>query len=94
MTQKKPVDYKKAIQSSGFDIYSPIEVGDAHFWIPTLHLETLLNEALTGLDLDGLALRTRSKVVKMAACEALGYPVPKSFKSATPVPLRRAPTEP
>lgn len=84
MTQKTPRDFKNAIQSSDFDIYSPIEVGDADFWIPTLHLETLLNQALTGLDLDGLALRTRSKVVKMAVCEALGYPVPKSFKKTQP----------
>lgn len=84
MTQKTPLDYKNAIQSSDFDIYSPIEVGDAYFWIPTLHLETLLNQALTGLDLNGLALRTRSKIVKMAVCEALGYPIPKSFKKTQP----------
>lgn len=84
MTQKTPLDYKNALQSSGFDIYSPIEVGDANFWIPTPHLETLLNQALTGLDLGGLALRTRSKVVKTAVCEALGYPVPKSFKKTQP----------
>lgn len=84
MTEKTPLDYKSAIQSSGFDIYSPIEVGDARFWIPTPHLETLLNQALTGLDLDGLALRTRAKTVKIAVCEALGYPAPKSFKKTQP----------
>lgn len=84
MVTKNPVDYKKAIKSSGFDIYSPIEVGDPRFWIPTRHLETLLNRALSDLDLSGLALRTRSKVVKMAVCEALGYPVPKSFKKTQP----------
>ena len=84
MTEKTPLDYKNAIKSSGFDIYTPIEIGDAHFWIPTLHLETLLNQALTGLDLKGLALRTRSKVVKTAVCEALSYPVPKSFKKTQP----------
>lgn len=84
MTQKTPFDYKNALRSSGFDIYSPIEVGDANFWIPTPHLETLLNQALTGLNLGGLALRTRSKVVKTAVCEALGYPVPKSFKKTQP----------
>lgn len=84
MTKKTPFDYKNAIQSSGFDIYSPVEVGDANFWIPTLDLETLLNNALTGLNLDGYALRTRSKVVKMAVCEALGYPTPKSFKKTQP----------
>jgi len=84
MTEKTPLDYKNAIQSSGFDIYSPIEVGDARFWIPTPHLEALLNQALKGVDLGGLPVRTRSKVVKMAVCEALGYPVPKSFKRTQP----------
>ncbi|MGE4503507.1 MAG: hypothetical protein AB7D03_11590 [Thiomicrospira sp.] len=84
MTQKTPIDYKSTIQSSGFDIYTPIEVGDANFWIPTPHLETLLNQALTGFNLKGLALRTRSKVIKTAICEALGYPVPKSFKKTQP----------
>ncbi len=82
--QKTPLDYKIALQSSGFDIYSPIEVGDPDFWIPTLHLEILLNQALTGLDLGGLPLRTRSKVVKTAVCKALGYPVPESFKKTQP----------
>ena len=81
---ENPLDYKNSIRSSGFDIYSPIEVGDANYWIPTLHLETLLNQALTGLDLDGLPIRTRSKVVKKAVCEALGYPVPKSFTKTQP----------
>jgi hypothetical protein len=84
MTIKNPLDYKNAIQSSGFNIYSPIEIGDDCLWIPSPHLETLLNQKLTGLNLDGLALRTRSKVVKMAVCEALGYPVPKSFKKTQP----------
>lgn len=44
----------------------------------------MLNQALTGLDLGGLALRTRAKVVKAAVCEALGYPVPNSFKKTRP----------
>ena len=39
---------------------------------------------MTGLDLNGLAIRTRSKVVKAAVCEALGYPTPKSFKRTRP----------
>lgn len=84
MNPKSPIDYKNVLQSSGFDIYQPIEVGDVNFWIPTPHLETLLNQALTGLDLRGLALRTRSKVVKTAVCAALGYPTPKSFKKTQP----------
>ena len=84
MTEKTPLYYKEAIQTSGFDIYSAIEIGDTDFWIPTPHLEVLLNQALIGLDLKGLALRTRSKVVKSAVCEAIGYPIPKSFKKTQP----------
>jgi len=84
MAPKTPLDYKKAIQASGFDIYHPVEVDDANFWIPTSHLETLLDHALSGLDLNGLALRTRSKAIKTVVCEALGYPVPKSFIKTQP----------
>lgn len=77
-------DYKAAITASGNDIYQPIEIGDADCWIPTQHLEGMLNDALRGESLAGLPLRTRSKVVKSAVCMALGYPVPKSFKRAQP----------
>lgn len=89
MAQKAPLDYKNFIQCSGKTIYDPIEIGDADLWIPTPHLETLLNEGLRGKvlqDAQGRALpnRTRSKVVKAYACEALGYPVPKSFKKTQP----------
>lgn len=84
MQPKNPIDYKNAIREAGFDIYYPVEVGDANFWIPTHNLETLLNHELVGLDLRGLALRTRSKVVKSAVCRALGYPIPKSFKKTQP----------
>lgn len=84
MAEKTPADYKKDIQSSGYNIYVSIEIGDAKLWIPTPHIETLLNQSLAGLDLGGLALRTRSKVVKTAVCEALGYPVPASFKKTQP----------
>jgi hypothetical protein len=84
MTQKTPAQYKNAINSSGFDIYSQIEIGDANFWIPTLQLEDLLNQSLKDLSLKDLKLRTRSKVVKMAVCNALGYPTPKSFKKTQP----------
>ena len=84
MTNKKPIDFKLAIEASGFDIYSPIEVGDANLWIPTLQLEALLRHGLIGYNLAGLALRTRSKVVKQAVCSALGYPVPNAFKKTQP----------
>lgn len=84
MAYQTPLDYKNRLQLSGLDIYSPIEIGDTEFWIPTHDLEILLNQKLLSLDLQGLPLRTRSKVAKMAVCEALGYPVPKSFKKTKP----------
>lgn len=84
MANKNPSDYRLAIERSGKDIYSPIEVGDPEHWIPTLALGSLLNDALHGVSLAGLPLRTRSKVVKSAICSALGYPVPKSFKRTRP----------
>ncbi len=89
MTQKTALDYKHAIQSSGKDIYSPIEIGDPDYWIPTQQLEDLLNEALQGKVLQDdfgrtLPNRTRSKIVKAEVCKALGYPVPKSFKKTQP----------
>lgn len=84
MAEKHHTEYKKAISDSGKDIYVPIETGDPEHWIPTQHLETLLNEGMRGQSLAGLPLRTRSKVVKTAVCNSLGYPVPKSFKKCQP----------
>lgn len=84
MSEAGVPDYKAAIAASGKDIYQPIEIGDADCWIPTQRLEEMLNRALRGKSLEGLPLRTRSKIVKSAVCEALGYPVPGSFKRAQP----------
>lgn len=77
-------DYARAIAESGLTIYDPIEIGDPDLWIPTPELEVLLDERLRGISLAGLALRTRSKVVKENVCRALGYPVPPSFKKTQP----------
>lgn len=52
--------------------------------IPTDQLQEVLSEKLVGLSLDGIPLRTRSRVVKSAICEALGYPTPKSFTKTHP----------
>ena len=71
---------KANIESSGFSIYDEISVGDPNYWIPSNELEELLSEQLVGLDLDGLALRTRSKIVKEEVCKGLGYEAPKTFK--------------
>ncbi|CAG9223722.1 Restriction endonuclease [Paraburkholderia tropica] len=84
MKEKSDAEYKQAIVESGKTIFDPIEIGDPDYWIPTLHLETLLNDGMRGKSLAGLALRTRSKVVKAMVCDALGYPVPQSFTKCQP----------
>lgn len=84
MAERSPQDYKNAIAASGADIYTPIEIGDPDYWIPTPHLEALLNAEMCGLSLAGLPIRTRSKVMKAAVCNALGYPVPASFAKTQP----------
>jgi hypothetical protein len=84
-TESEALDrYVKAIQQKGISIYDPIEIGDPKLWIPTPELEVILNLALVGIKLTGLALRTRSKIVKEHVCQALGYPVPSSFQKTHP----------
>jgi hypothetical protein len=84
MTEKHHTEYRQAISASGKDIYAPTEFDDPNYWIPNQNLEALLNEGLRGVSVAGLPNRTRSKAVKQAVCEALGYPVPKSFKKTKP----------
>ncbi len=76
--------YPLAIGSSHKSIYDPIEIDDPNLWIPTPDLEALLDTRLRGISLAGLPLRTRSKVVKVEVCKALGYPVPPSFIKTQP----------
>ena len=47
-------------------------------------LEKILNDKLIGESLAGLPLRTRSKVLKVLLCKALGYDVPSSFLKTKP----------
>ncbi len=54
-----------------------------HLLIEHERLEVILNNSLVGLDLN-YKLRTRSKVLKAAVCEALGYPVPAVFARTKP----------
>lgn len=75
---------KDNIKSSDMTIYDPVPIGDPNYWIPSSELEELLNYHLIGLNLEGLPLRTRSKVVKQEVCTALGYTPPKSFKKTQP----------
>lgn len=84
MPVKTSADYRAAIKASGMDIYSPIDPDDVDHYIPTPILEEMLNQGLIGLNLDGVAPRTRSKLVKEAACRALGYLPPKSFNKCQP----------
>ena len=79
-----PDRYRSAIARSGLTIYDPIEVGHPELWIPSPELEALADRELRGVSLAGLPLRTRSKVVKQKVCQALGYPVPPSFKRTRP----------
>ena len=83
-TLPKPNDYVSAIRASGLTIYDAITIGDPALWIPTPELQTLLDRELKGISLAGIALRTRSKVIKQHVCHALGYPIPKSFKKTKP----------
>lgn len=79
-----PLEYVENIRCSGVGIYSPIDVGDPELWVPSQEMEFLLDSALKGRSLARLPLRTRSKVVKTAVCEAMGYPVPRSFRRTRP----------
>jgi hypothetical protein len=82
LSENDPIASK--ICESGKSIYDSLGPDDQSLWLPNLNLEKLLNETLCGLSLHKLPLRTRSKVVKEAVCEALGYPVPTSFKKTQP----------
>ena len=76
--------YVQNIARSGLSIYDNVAIGDPNLWIPTPELEALLDRELRGLSLDGLPIRTRSKVVKRRICTALGYPVPATFRKTKP----------
>ncbi|MEC2020204.1 MULTISPECIES: restriction endonuclease [Bacillus] len=75
---------KDNILSSDLNIYDAVPIGDTNYWIPSSELEELLSYHLVGLNLEGLPLRTRSKIVKEEVCKALGYIPPKSFKKTQP----------
>lgn len=77
-------NYVNNIKKSGFTIYDLISPDNKDLYIPTNVLEKLLCDSMIGMSLDGLALRTRSKVVKSEVCKVLGYPIPKSFKKTKP----------
>jgi len=79
-----PKLFVDAISHSGLSIYDSIQIGEPNLWIPTPELESLLDKGLRGFSTSGLAIRTRSKVVKEQVCRILGYPMPPSFKRTKP----------
>lgn len=78
------MNYPENIRRSRLTIYNIIDSRNKHLYIPICDLEKILSKSLKGLSLDGLPLKTRSKVVKEKICLALGYPVPSSFKKTQP----------
>jgi hypothetical protein len=72
----------RAIAASGLSIYDPL-TDRPDLFIETRQLERILNRSLLGVDLN-YPIRTRSKVLKSAVCEALGYPVPAAFRRTKP----------
>lgn len=80
---EKPIpDIVYRIRDSRFTIYDGIDE-DNELFLEIRQLEKVLGDALKGLNLD-YPLRTRSKVLKSAVCQALGYPTPASFKKTQP----------
>jgi hypothetical protein len=69
--------------NSELSIYDSLLLS-SEMYIPTEVLTTMLHDGLVGMDLNGLSLRTRSKVVKSKICEVLGYPIPSSFAKTKP----------
>jgi len=78
------INYTLNIKNSGLSIYDEIDPENCELFIPLSVLERILSDALIGKSLNGLRLRTRSKVVKTMICEALGYPIPRSFVKTQP----------
>lgn len=77
-------NYVVNISNSGLSIYDTIDPDNRDLFIPLHELENILSDALIGKSLNGFPIKTRSKVVKEMICEALGYPIPKSFTKKKP----------
>lgn len=74
----------KRIAKSGITIYDAVDIG-GNLWVPSDHLEVLLQTELAGHRFEAAALRTRSKLAKSAVCRVLGYPIPQSFRKMKPL---------
>ena len=75
-------DKLSALHTAGIGIYD--DLPSNQYFLTATELECALNIGLSGLSLAGLPLRTRSKVLKTAVCEALNMPPPRSFKKCQP----------
>lgn len=73
---------REAIREAGVSIYDDLGTRPDLVY-DIADLEVLLSEALVGARWD-LPIRTRSKVAKETVADALGYPVPSSFKKTQP----------
>jgi hypothetical protein len=71
-----------AVSKSRLTIYDRLD-GHPELFFDIEELEELLADRLDGLARE-YPLRTRSKVFKSAVCEALGYPVPRTFQRTHP----------
>jgi hypothetical protein len=74
--------FQQAVTASGLSIYNSLDQRPDLF-LSIDDLERLLNDQLVGLPL-AFPIRTRAKRAKAAVCQALGYPVPKSFRKTQP----------
>lgn len=77
-----PEEVVQRIAASGLTIYDDL-TDHPELYLSADALQYILQRALIDLSVD-YPLRTRSKVVKTAVCQALGYPVPSSFKKVRP----------
>ena len=75
-------DQQKTPKELGLTIYDSLEKFPDQF-LSAKQLQSVLRKKLAGLVLNQ-PIRTRSKVVKSAICDALGYPVPRSFLKTQP----------
>lgn len=83
---KRTEEKKEQIGSRKYSIYSKSDqIHDPKGSYYTKdEIESLISEKMVGYSFHGLPLRTRSKVAKQLVCEALGYPIPSSFKKTQP----------
>ena len=79
---KPTINYPERIEQSQLTIYDSLGL-TPELLIPTEALQKILRESLQGMLLD-MPIRTRSKHVKSAICDAIGYPTPKSFRKTQP----------